>query len=181
MSDESSPTLSPLVAQLYDLDAQIEALKAQRALVAKELIDLGEGQYVDAAERKALVIVPTKYTTTYDLYRPAALAAFLMERKVKKATAALLKEFRAAQETRAEELAGEHFKALFDRTVLFPPTKGFADLVPKLLTNAKGEPSAKARDILLHCQIVKAPGDPYVKLPDKPKKSAEADADDEES
>lgn len=166
------PTLSPLVAQLYDLDAQIAALTEQRKAAAKALIDLGEGQYVDDADRKAIVVVPTKFTTTYDLYRPAALAAFLEREKAKKATPNLLNAFRYEQESIAEQLAGEHFKKLFDRTLVFPPTKGFADLVPKLLTTSDGKPSAKARDLLLHCQVVKPPGDPYVKLPDKPKKAA---------
>jgi len=167
------------VAALYDLDAQIEALKLQRAALAKDLIAVGAGTYCDAQERMAIVVVPTEWSNKYDLYRPAALKAFLEEQKVKKATPALTKEFRTAQETRAEELAGEHWKTLFDRTVLYVPTKGFADLVPKLLTTADGKPSARARDLLLHTIIAKPPAEAHVKLPDKPKAPDAGDADEE--
>lgn len=170
MPEKPASIFNSQVARLYELDRQIETLKAERALTAKELIDLGEGQYVDGAGRKALVIVPTTYTTSYTLYPAKALAAFLEGKKVKKATPALLEEFREAQEEAARKYTGDQFKALFDRSVIHEPTKGFADLVPKLLT------TAKARDTLLLCQVVKPPSDPYVKLPDKPKAaSAEED------
>lgn len=180
MAAKTELTFSPLVAQLYDLDAKLDALKAERAAVAKELIAEGDGTYEDAQHRTAVVVTPSKYATKYDLCPPKALALFLEERKAKKATPELLKEFRAAREDEARTIAGEKFAQLFDRHVLFLPTKGFADLVPKLLTTADGKPSAKARDLLLLTQIVTPPKDAYVRLPDKPKADgAAADPDDE--
>lgn len=181
MPEKAEPIFSSLVGQLYDLDAKIAVLKAERDAVAAELIDKGEGAYCDQSDppRNGLVVVPTKYSTRYDLYRPDALKAFLAAHEAKKATPALTDAFREAQEQRAKDIAGEHFKALFDRTVLYLPADGFEKLVPKFLTTSKGDPSAAARDLLLHCQIVKAPGAAYVKLPDKPKGKSESG--DEES
>jgi hypothetical protein len=164
--------LSPLVAEIYDLDAQIETLKTQQATLAAELIEKGEGTYAehrDPDARKVIVVVPTKYGTKYDLYKPEALRAFLEARQAKKATPELLEEFRAMREDAAEAIAGEEFKTLFDRLVIYSPTDGFEKLVPKLLTTQKGEPSAKARELLLLCQIVTPPKDAYIRLPDKPK------------
>jgi hypothetical protein len=165
------PTFHPLVAELYDLDAQIAALQEQRDAVAKKLIALGEGNYIDEQDRRATVIVPKGFYTSYDLYKNDAYKAFLEARKLKKGSAALFKEFRDMRETAARDLAGEEFKTLFDRMVAFAPTDGFEKIAPKLLT------PAKARDIILLCQLVKPPGEAHVKLPDKPKKVAGGDVE----
>lgn len=171
---EKTPLINPLVGSIYDLDERIETLKLERAQLAQELIEEGEGTYLEsgaADARKILVIVPSEPSTSYTLYPDAALKAFLEERKVKKATAALKAEFMELQEQRARDLAGDHFKSLFDRSVIFGPTKGFAQIVPKLFPTA----TATVKKLLLLCQVVKPAADPYIKLPDKKKIEAEAE------
>lgn len=162
------------VARLYDLEARIYALQLEYEAAAKELIDAGEGHYGDPTGRAAVAIIPTKFATTFNLYAPDALKAFLATRQAKKATPVLLKEFRAMREERAEQLAGDHYRTLFDRQVVFSPATAFADMAPRILT------PAKARDLLLLCQVVKKPGKAHVKLSDKPKREGAPDAEDAE-
>ena len=180
MADKPAPLFSSLVGELYELDAQIAVLKTERDEVAAKLIEKGEGTYCDQSDppRSGIVVVPTKFSTKYDLYKPEAFKAFLAANDAKKSTPALVEAFKTSQEERARALAGDNFKSLFDREVIFTPADGFEKLVPKFLTTAKGDPAAAARDLLLHCQIVKAPADPSVRLTDKPKAAAPGDSED---
>lgn len=164
--------LSPLVGQLYEIEIQIAELQARRAKLAADLIAQGEGTYAemdDPAAPKAVVVVPTKWSTKYDLYGAPALARFLAEREAKKATPELLKEFRAEQEAAARKVLGDHFDTCFDRRVTFHPADGYANLIPRLFPTAP----ATAKKALLLCQIATPPKDAYVRLPDKPKAAGE--------
>ena len=171
-----------LVTELYDLDAQIDELLAQKAAKSAELIKLGAGHYIEveerepgAGKRKAIVVTPSAPKPSYTLYPDAHKKAFLEEKEVKKATPELLEEFAAAQEATARKLAGINFGMLFDRVVIYRPAPGFADLVPRLFARA----TATASKLLLLCQVTKKAGADHVKLPDKPKKQgAETEEED---
>lgn len=175
-----NPELIPhkLVAQLYDLDAQIEELKDRKAALETELIDCGEGHYVEieerspgAGKRKAVVVKPSAPKPTYTLYPDALKKAFLEAREAKKATPELLEAFAADQEAKARKLAGINFGMMFDRVVVYRPAPAFADLVTRLM----GKATATRDKLLLLCQVTKKAGADHVKLLDKPKKQEAAD------
>jgi hypothetical protein len=177
MPDKPAPTPSPLVARIYQIEAAIAALASQRDAVAAELIALGAGEYSDEEARHAIVVVPTEESISYALGTKPAWQAFLKAKDVKKGNAKLKVEFTAAQLSEARDLAGDAFGKLFDMVITYGPAKGFEDLVPKILTTAGGRMSAKGRDLLALCKIVKPPSAAYVKLPDKP--AAEESPEDE--
>lgn len=167
----NEPVIDLRVAVIYDIEAQIAALQDKRARLAAELIEQGEGTYLESAApeaRKINVVIPTESSTKYDLYAASFLKKFLAEREAKKATPALQKEFRDQQEQRARDLLGDHFGTCFDRVVFYLPAKGYKDLIPRLF-KTKTATAAKA---LLLCQVVTPPASAHIKLPDKPKKGA---------
>lgn len=175
---EKTPLIDARVAEIYDLEEQIDALQEQRKQLTEELIEQGEGTYLESAEpdaRKINVVVPTECSTKYDLYGAPFLKKFLAERETKKATPALTKEFRALQEKRAREILGEHFGTCFDRVVSYVPAKGYKDLIPRLF-KTKTATAAKA---LLVCQVVTPPASAHIKLPDKPKKGSAGEEEEE--
>jgi hypothetical protein len=181
MATKADLKQSPIVAELYRLDAEIARLEARKAVLEAELIDEGEGHYLEledltpGVKRKAIVVVPSAPKPSYTLYPDAAKKLFLEERKAKRFTPALLKEFSTAQEEAARKISGDHFPALFDRIVIFQPATGFADLIPRLMPNAP----ATGLKLFKLCQVTKAAGKSHVKLPDRPKVES-AESDDEE-
>lgn len=163
-------TESGLVAQLYDLDRQIEALQAEKAEIEAHLIKLGDGKYVerDIDKRLAQVITPAAPKPTYSLFPESAKKAFLEAKGVEKSTPALDAEFAEAQVARAKKLAGAKFPQLFDRVVSYVPARGYADLIPRIFPTAE----ATATKLLDLCRVTKAAGKSYVRLLSKPKKAA---------
>jgi hypothetical protein len=139
---------SALVSTILDLDAEIAALEEKRKVAADALIALGEGEYLDkTGERRLLVIVPSAPKPTFELYPKKALEDFCEKAGVKKATNEQVAAFFEAREAGARKLAGIAFGELFNRLVTYSPVKGFADIVPKLLT------PAKARNLLDFCRV----------------------------
>jgi len=166
MATNPEVTYSPIVPELYRLDAEIAALQEQKKRLEAELIEEGDGTYCELdGRRTAIVVSPAAPKPTYTLYPAAAKKAFLEDKGEKKSTPELDKEFAAAQEQMALGLAGEHFKTLFDRVVEYRPAKGFGDMVARLM---KGKTATAAR-LLRNCIVAKAAGETYVKLPDRPK------------
>jgi hypothetical protein len=189
MANKKAPTPSPLVAQLYDLDAQISALQELREPIAAALIVLGAGVYIESAPRivenapspalrTVTVVVPTEDKVSWDLYPAGDFKSAMEEQGIKKPKPEDFSLFQRAREIMARELAGESFAALFDRHVLFRPKKAYAELAAALLT------PAKARDTIALCKITAPPAAASLRMPDKPKKpkadgKPDPDADEE--
>lgn len=179
MPAKPEPVIDAAVVELYDIDAEIDRLQTLRKAVAQILIDQGEGTYIESAEphaRKVVVVVPSKWSTKYDLYAKPFLDRFLAGRELKKATPELVKDFRKEQEAAARNLLGGHFETCFDRVVSFAPAKAYADMIPRLFPTAP----AKAKNALLLCQLATPPKDAYIRLPDKPKTAAAGESEEEE-
>jgi hypothetical protein len=190
-----TPVTIALVGQIYDLTAAIDALKvrlddAKLSLIlasapveiaakirSEELLTEAErvaldkavsGKYSDGGTRVATVVVPTAGKTTFDLYPAEVYAEFLEKKGVKKSTPALAREFQAAREAAARELAGDEFRTLFERVELFKPCKGFDDVAARVFARAK----ARLAAVLQLCRLQAKPAAPHVKI-------AKATTDDE--
>jgi hypothetical protein len=155
---DAAPSSAKLVSTVLDLDAEIATLQERRKLAADSLIALGAGKYLDTSgERAVSVIMPEAPAAKFELYSKEALAAFLEKVGAKKPTPAQAEAFFKGREEGARELAGITFGKLFVRRVSFVTVKGFADIVPKLLT------PAKARDLLDFCRIQAQAATAYLK------------------
>lgn len=114
-----------LISQAFSKRLEIATAIAEFDKLQAQIVALGKGKHsgVDPAH-VVTVVAATEASTGAVSY---ALAA--------------------DSEEKARELAGEEFKALFDRTVTYSPCDGFEKVAPKLLT------PAKARDLVALCLV----------------------------
>ncbi len=192
---DKSPAAIALVQDIYTLEAELAetdlALKAKKLdlillkapkdladklrleteLKPEELVKLAAavaGKYADAQNRVISVVVPTKGSSSFDLYPPAEYKKWLEEKGLKKGSPKLEREFNKEREEKARELAGDQFGTLFDYLATYTPAANFDEFVERLRVG-KQLTDAKARDILALCELKKAPASPHVKV-EKPKK-----------
>lgn len=136
----------------------IELTEAERV----ELSAACTAKYADADDRKISVIVPTTGGVELDLYPKDQYKAWLTAKGVKKGSATLLREWRAEREQEARDIAGEHFRTLFDYFTAYIPLKNYADFAEKALTKGAFK---KLKSLI---ETKTAPASPHVKL-EKPK------------
>lgn len=122
---KTAPTVTPLAAQRAATLADIAALQGSLAKIDADLILLGPGRYADETGKHVFQVIAATLSST------GAVSYALPE----------------DGEEEARQLAGDKFGDLFERTVVFTPCKGFALVIPKLLT------PAKARDLVALCEV----------------------------
>lgn len=128
-----SADVQQLVDKAHQLRGAREKLDALIEANDAKLIALGAGKYVgNDPELAVTVIVPA-----------APSPSFKLDPK---------------QLDQARELAGESFRDVFDRKVVFSPCKAFAEVVRKFFTPAKAE------KLIALCRVQREQQRPYVKL-----------------
>ena len=118
MATPKPATPEPLVAKLLELAQKVADAVAEAKAVEDQLIALGAGRYSHPDEPLKVCTVVAAVDASFG--KPSYVLS-------------------SENEEIARKLAGESFSNLFEREVTYTPCKGFAEVVPKLLTPARAK------------------------------------------